>query len=443
MAKPRIVITGMGWITPLGHDLETVWAGLLSGASGVDRTTHFDASTFPTTFSAEVKDYDWTRYVADPSLHEGVGLNTGFALGAAAQAWRQSGLGDHADLDRERMGLYLGAGEGTLDFAPYLAANLKGWDPDARAINGRAWGEAATALMAADREIEQEPNMALAHLALEFGVRGPAYNCLTACAASTQAIGEAREILMRGDADVMLTGGTHTMIHPLGVTGFNRLTALSNRNDDPTTASRPFSADRDGFVMGEGAGIIVLETERHARDRGAAVLAEVAGYGSTADAYRITDIHPDGRGAAAAMRQALNGAGVEPSGVDWIAAHGTSTKENDSIETRAIKAVFQPGDDPSVVPPVSSIKSMMGHLIAAAGVVQAIAAVLAIRDGKLPPTANLTTPAPELDLDYIPREARDLTGRASGDSSGVDVCLSNSFGFGGQNDTVVLRRFRA
>ncbi len=261
MNKPRIVITGMGWVTPLGHDLDTVWHALLAAASGVDRTTHFDARTFPTTFSAEVKDYDWRQYVCDPSLHEGIGLNTSFALGAAAQAWKQSGLIEYGKkLDPQRLGLYLGAGEGTLDFDNYIKANLAGWNAEKRTIDGRAWAATATAVMDAVREIEQEPNMPLAHLAMEFNAQGPAYNCLTACAASTQAIGEAREILMRGDADVMITGGCHTMIHPLGMTGFNRLTALSNRNDDPTTASRPFSADRDGFVMGEGAGIIILET---------------------------------------------------------------------------------------------------------------------------------------------------------------------------------------
>ena len=439
MNKPRIVITGMGWVTPLGHDLDTVWNALLAARSGVDRTTHFDASTFPTTFSAEVKDYDWTRYVCDPALHEGIGLNTSFALGAALQAWKQSGLIDYGSkLDPQRLGLYLGAGEGTLDFDHYIRANLAGWDAENRQIDGQAWAKTATVVMDAAREIEQEPNMPLAHLAMEFNAQGPAYNCLTACAASTQAIGEAREILMRGDADVMITGGCHTMIHPLGVTGFNRLTALSNRNDEPQTASRPFSADRDGFVMGEGAGIMILETLDHAQARGATVLAEVAGYGSTADAYRITDIHPEGRGAAAAMHQALKGAGLQPADIDWIAAHGTSTKENDSIETRAIKAVFQQNDDPATVPPVSSIKSMMGHLIAAAGVVQAIAAVLALRDGKLPPTANLTTPSPELDLDYIPRTARDLSPQTGG--PGVSAVLSNSFGFGGQNDSIVLRK---
>ena len=429
-SSTKIVITGMGWITPLGHDLETVWRGLKSGASGVDRTTHFDATTFPTTFSAEVKDFDPLKVVRHPELHQGIGLNTGYALGAAMQAWEQAGLDAHADLDPDRLGIYLGAGEGTLDFENYVASNLAGWNAETKNIDGLKWGQHAVATMDATRELEQEPNMPLTHLALEFEARGPAYNCLTACAASTQAIGEAASVLRRGDADVMLTGGCHTMIHPLGMTGFNRLTALSNRNDDPQTASRPFDDTRDGFVMGEGAGIIVLETEAHAKARGATILAEVAGYGSTADAYRITDIHPEGRGGAAAMRQALDSAGVTPADVDWVAAHGTSTKENDSIETRAIKAVFAPDGNVSDVPPVSSIKSMMGHLIAAAGVVQAITCVMAIRDGKIPPTANLTTPSAGLDLDYVPGAARDAD---------VKVCLSNSFGFGGQNDTLVIR----
>ncbi|MEM8781261.1 MAG: beta-ketoacyl-[acyl-carrier-protein] synthase family protein [Planctomycetota bacterium] len=430
----RIVITGLGWVTPLGHDLDTVWDALLRGASGVSQTTRFDAETFPTTFSAEVKRYDHADFVRHPELHRHVGLNTAFALGAAVQAWNQAGLEAFAEsdkLDRDRLGIYLGAGEGTLDFEPYVATNLAGWDPGAQTVHGASWADAAKTAFDVFREAEQEPNMPLSHLALEFDARGPSSNCLTACAASTQAIGEAAAILRRGDADVMLTGGTHTMIHPLGVTGFNRLTALSNRNDDPTAASRPFSADRDGFVMGEGAGVLVLETEAHARARGAMILAEVAGYGSTADAYRITDIHPDGRGAALAMRQALTEASVDPADVHWIAAHGTGTQENDKIETRAIKSVFQLGDDPTAVPPVSSIKSMLGHLIAAAGAVQAIAAVLAIQRGAIPPTANLHTPAPELDLDYVPNQAR---------RTRVDTVLSNSFGFGGQNDTLVIRR---
>lgn len=423
-----VVITGMGWVTPLGHDIETVWKRMLAGESGVAPIGHFDATTFPTTFAAEVRDYDYTKLVEHPQWHEEVGLNTSFALGAAAQAWRHSGLGDYQALDRERLGIYLGSGEGSLDFDNYVASNLAGWNAEKQHVDAAAWADVARQRMTADREIEQEPNMPLSHLAMEFGALGPAYNCLTACAASTQAIGEATCILQRGDADVMISGGAHTMIHPFGVTGFNRLTALSNRNDDPAGASRPFSFDRDGFVLGEGAGVLILETRSHAERRGANILAEIAGYGSTADAYRITDIHPDGRGAAAAMQQALDAAGIGPGDVDYISAHGTGTKENDAIETKAVKVVF--GEDAKSVP-ISSVKSMMGHLIAAAGSVEAITCVLAIRDQIVPPTRNLHMPDPECDLDYVPNEARPAK---------VAICLSNSFGFGGQNDTLVLRK---
>ena len=246
---------------------------------------------------------------------------------------------------------------------------------------------------------------------------------------AAHAIGDAARLIVHGDADVMIAGGAHTMIHPLGVTGFNRLTALSTRNDNPCGASRPFSADRGGFVLGEGAGIVIIEALPHALARGATILAEITGYGSSADAYRITDIHPDGRGAAVAMRMALDDAGVKPTDIDYISAHGTGTKENDSTETMAIKRVF--GDDAKKVP-VSSVKSMLGHLIAAAGAVELITCVLAIRDQMLPPTINLQNPDPECDLDYVPNVAR---------KARVEVCLSNSFGFGGQNDTLVVRRW--
>ena len=427
-SSPPIVITGMGWITPLGHDIETVWRNLLAGASGIAPIDHFDASTYPTTFAAQVRDYDWHAYVQDPSLHEGIGLNTSFALGAAAQAWKQAGLDAYQGLNRERLGLYLGSGEGSLDFDNYVATNLASWNADTHTCDSVQWAQTAAQRMVADCEFEQEPNMPLTHLALEFGAMGPASNCLTACAASTQAIGEATEILKRGHADVMICGGAHSMIHPFGVTGFNRLTALSNRNDDPTTASRPFSRDRDGFVLGEGAGMLVIETLEHALGRGATPLAHITGYGSTADAYRITDIHPEGRGAAKAMTEAIRHANLTPADVDYISAHGTGTKENDSIETKAIRSVF---GDRSTAPPVSSIKSMLGHLIAAAGVCEAIACVLALRDQKLPPTINLNAPDPECDLDYVPNTFRQTQ---------VNVCLSNSFGFGGQNDTLILQK---
>jgi 3-oxoacyl-[acyl-carrier-protein] synthase II len=291
--------------------------------------------------------------------------------------------------------------------------------------------------MSAWKEVEQEPNMPIAHLSREFDLRGPTCNCLTACAASTQAIGEASDMLRRGDVDVMISGGTHTMIHPLGITGFNRLTALSTSTGDPTMASKPFDRTRDGFVMGEGSGMVVLETLDHAMARGATPIVEILGYGSSCDAFRITDIQPDGRGAAVAMRGALEQAGIDPHTrdaqgrppVQYISAHGTGTKENDSIETVGVKSVF--GElAPSI--PMSSIKSMMGHLIAAAGAVELITSVLAIQNGMLPPTRNLHNPDPDLDLDYVPNEAREAS---------IDVALSNNFGFGGQNDTLVISRF--
>jgi 3-oxoacyl-[acyl-carrier-protein] synthase II len=436
----RVVITGMGWITPMGHDVEGVWRRLLNAESGIARTTIFDASTFPTTFSAEVKDFRLAEHIPGAAQHADAGRNTQFALAACAQAWKHAGLpslstDNHqpSTLDLDRVGIYLGSGEGSLDFDAYTTAALASWQAAAGAIDSARWGEVATERMRAIVELEQEPNMPLSHLALLTGARGPAFNCLTACAASTQAIGEATEILRRGDADVMIGGGAHSMIHPFGVTGFNRLTALSTLNENPQGASRPFEASRGGFVLGEGAGMVVLETLDHAIARGAKdrILAEVVGYGSTADAYRITDQHPEGDGAVVAMREALANAGLTPADVQYINAHGTGTKENDGNETHAIRQVF--GELAKKVP-VSSIKSMMGHLIAAAGAVEMITCVLAIRDGMLPPTVNYQTPDPECDLDYVPNVAR---------KARVDVAVSNSFGFGGQNDTIVVRRFVA
>jgi 3-oxoacyl-[acyl-carrier-protein] synthase II len=418
----------MGWVTPMGHDLDSVWKRLLAGDSGISSTSIFDASTFPTTFSAEVKDFKLENFVADTSAHQSVGRNTRFALGACAQAWKAAGL-DQAKLDLDRVGIYLGSGEGSLDFDAYTAAALTGWKEGATELDSVKWADIALERMNVTRELEQEPNMPLSHLALLTGARGPAFNCLTACAASTQAIGEATEILRRGDADVMIGGGAHSMIHPFGVTGFNRLTALSTYNEAPTKASRPFDANRGGFVLGEGAGMVILETLEHAQKRGAKILAEVVGYGSTADAFRITDQHPEGAGAIGAMEAALADAKLTPADIDYINAHGTGTKENDGNETNAIRQVFK---ERAKQTPVSSIKSMMGHLIAAAGAVEMICCVLAIRDQMLPPTINMERPDPECDLDYVPNKAR---------SAKVETVLSNSFGFGGQNDTIIVRRF--
>lgn len=444
----RVVITGMGWVTPLGCDVDAVWRRILAGESGIGPVTRFDASTFKTNFAAEVKGFDLADFMPAQRLamHAGAGLNTRFALAAAQRAWEQSGLEALAaagGLSRRRFGMYLGAGEGQLDLDNYAATNLAGWRAETRTLDSAAWARAAQRSMTAVREVEQEPNMALAHLARAFGCRGPASNCMTACAASTQAVGEAFETIRHGDADVMLAGGAHTMIHPLGMTGFIRLTAMSTRRDDPAHAARPFDRTRDGFVMGEGAGMLILESLEHALARGATPLAEIAGFGSSADAFRITDIQPEGKGAQAAMLEACRQAGVNPREpgpdgrpqVHYISAHGTGTSENDKIETAAVKGVFG-----ALAPrvPFSSVKSMLGHLIQAAGAVELMTCVMAIRTGLVPPTMNLREPDPECDLDYVPNAARDLR-----EQGGVEVCLSNSFGFGGQNDTIAVRKWRA
>jgi 3-oxoacyl-[acyl-carrier-protein] synthase II len=424
----RVVITGMGWITPMGETIEGVWKRLLQGESGIAPTTLFDASTFPTRISAEVKNFKLPDHLPSADKHRGAGRNTQFALAACWQAWQSAGL-DGGKLDLDRVGIYLGSGEGSLDFEAFTTAALAAWKNDAQQLDMVKWAQIAFEMMNVTRELEQEPNMPLSHLALLTGARGPALNCLTACAASTQAIGEAAQILRRGDADVMIGGGAHSMIHPFGVTGFNRLTALSTANDDPPRASRPFDACRGGFVLGEGAGMVILETLEHAQRRGAKILAEIVGYGSTADAFRITDQDPDGLGAVNAMKEALADAKLAPPDIHYINAHGTGTRENDGNETGAIKQVF--GEHARKVP-VSSIKSMMGHLIAAAGAVELITCVLALRDQTLPPTMNLTNADPECDLDYVPNAARPAR---------IDTAMSNSFGFGGQNDTIIIRKF--
>lgn len=436
----RVVITGQGWVTPLGSDVDAVWARLLRGENEFGHVTRFDGRTFATNFAAEVKGFDLSRVLPNASAHADAGVSTSFALAAAHTAWVQAGLHRFGGYDGRRCGMYLGAGEGSLDFDNFVGANVAGYDVATRSVNGKAWASAALERMRGAAEIEQEPNITLSHLAREFGCRGPTFNCMTACAASTQAIGEAYEIIKRGDADMMLSGGCHSMIHPLGMTGFIRLTAMSTNVEDFAKASRPFDADRDGFVMGEGAGMLVLEELEHALARGAKPLAEVAGFGSSADAFRITDIQPQGKGATAAMMQACRQAGFDPREpgpdgrprVHYISAHGTGTQENDKIETAAVKSLFGPLAGRV---PFSSVKSMLGHLIQAAGAVELMTCVQAIRTGWVPPTMNLTVPDPLCDLDYVPNKARDMNAQG-----GVSVCLSNSFGFGGQNNTICLRR---
>jgi len=421
------VITGIGCITPMGAEVETVWNGLKEGASGVGFTTVFDASRFPTKISAEVRDWDVSDVGEDPEAWKLRGRHTRFAAGAAKKAVRDSGLLDRA-IDPTRFGVYLGSGEGQQDFDCFARMMTSALGEDGK-FDLALFTKAGLEWLHPTIELEQEPNMPAGHLAGMFNAQGPNANCLTACAASSQAIGEAVEIIRRGDADAMLSGGTHSMIHPFGVTGFNLLTALSTNNENPTKASRPFDRDRDGFVLGEGAAMVVLEELEHARQRGAQIYGEVTGYGSTADAYRITDTHPEGRGATRCIKLALEDAQLNVDDIHYINAHGTSTSVNDRVESLAIKNAFGPG---AYKIPVSSTKSMMGHLIAAAGATELIVCLMAIRDGVLPPTINYQNPDPECDLDYIPNQAR---------KAKCDVAMSNSFGFGGQNDTIIVKRW--
>jgi 3-oxoacyl-[acyl-carrier-protein] synthase II len=426
--RRRVVVTGMGMVTPLGADRESTWSALQEGRSGVGPISLFDARTFPTRIAAEVREFRLVDYIRDTERWWECCRNTQFALAAARMAIDDSGLEDHNHLDRSRFGVYLGSGEGQPDFPRFV--NLIKQSYRQGKVDMAEFTSRGLSQLQPIPEAEQEPGTPAGHLASLFGARGPNANCLTACAASSQAIGEAVEIIRRDDADMMLSGGTHSMIHPFGLTGFILLTALSTRNNEPSRASRPFDRDRDGFILGEGAGMVVLEELEHAKKRGATIYGEVIGYGSTADAFRITDSHDEGRGAIACMREALTDAEMNPEDVDYINAHGTSTAVNDSIETLAIKRTF--GDTAYKVP-ISSTKSMMGHLIAAAGSVEAIVCLLAIRDGVVPPTINLDNPGTDCDLDYIPHEAR---------RKAVDVALTNSFGFGGQNIALILSRFR-
>lgn len=426
--RRRVVVTGVGVINPLGNDIETVWAAIKEGNSGVGYTTIFDASNFPTQISAEIKNWDIASVVDDPDLWKFRGRHSKFAAGAAMQAFEASGVADSIK-ERRRFGVYMGSGEGNQDFLSFASMMASSLDAEGK-LDLVKFTRAGLDTLNPVIELEQEPNMPVGHVASLFDAQGPNANCLTACAASNQAVGEATEIIRRGEADVMLSGGTHSMIHPFGVTGFNLLTALSTNNDNPEGASRPFDRLRDGFVLGEGAAMVVLEEYERAKARGAHIWGEIIGYGSTADAFRVTDIHPEGRGAIGCMRMALNDAGISPEQIDYVNAHGTSTTVNDKVETKACREVF---GEFAMQTPISSTKSMMGHLIAAAGATELIVCLMALRDNVLPPTINYENPDPLCDLDYIPNEARE---------SECNIALTNSFGFGGQNISVVVSQPR-
>ncbi len=425
--RRRVVVTGLGMINPLGLDVKTVWDALVNGKSGVGDITVFDASNYPTKIAAEIRGWDVADCGLDPAVWQKRGRHAKFAAGAAKQAVEDSGILD-AMTDRSKIGLYFGAGEGNQDFVNFtrmVAAATENSDE----VDLDIFMRTGLKILDPELELQQEPSMPSAQVAAMLDVRGPNLNCLTACAASSQAVGEATELIRRGAVDAMVAGGAHSMIHQFGMTGFSLLTAMSTNNDNPTGASRPFDRLRDGFVLGEGASVIILEEMEHAKARGATIYGEVLGYGCTADAYRITDIHPEGRGAIGCMSAALADAKLSADQVGYVNAHGTSTTVNDKVETLACKAVF--GERAYKVP-VSSTKSMMGHLIAAAGVTEMIVCLQAIRHNVVPPTINLENPDPLCDLDYVPGQAREVE---------VNYALNNSFGFGGQNVTLALGRF--
>jgi 3-oxoacyl-[acyl-carrier-protein] synthase II len=428
--RRRVVITGVGCVTPLGTTVPELWANLREGKSGVGPTTIFDATNFPTQIAAEVRS-DWSVADVGEDADEwrDRGRHTQFAIGAGKQAITDSGVLEANSLDPERFGVYLGAGEGQQDFETFSRMMVAAVDNESGEVDLAAFLREGLARLNPTLELEQEPNMPAGYLATFFNAQGPNVNCLTACAASSQAIGEATEMIRGGEADVMLSGGAHSMIHPFGVTGFNLLTALSERNDEPQRASRPFDLNRDGFILGEGASMVVLEDYERAKVRRARIYGEIIGYGTTADAFRITDTHPEGRGAISCLKMALADAAINPDEVDYINAHGTSTQVNDKVETLAIKAAL--GEEAARKVPISSTKSMMGHLIAAAGATELIVCLMALRDGVAPPTINYETPDPNCDLDYVPNAARDVPCRTT---------VSNSFGFGGQNISLIARK---
>ncbi len=426
--RRRVVVTGMGAVTPLGLSLPETWKNLLAGKSGIGPITLFDASEFPVRIAGEVRGFDFAQWRNRNEAWAQAGRSTFFALQAAREAFQDAQLERGAG-EPERFGLYFAAGDWGIDFERFVATVASSWGDNGKIVDPSKYLARSETLLEARRELEIQPFRTVKHLTREFGVEGPVSNCLTACAASSQAIGEAFEWIRRGDADVVLAGGSHSMVYPLGIAGFSLLTVLSKRNEAPERASRPFDRERDGFVLSEGAAVLILEELSHAIERNAKIYGEVVGYGSTADAYRLTDMDPEGEGARRAVEFALKKGGVAPEEVDYINAHGTATAVNDAIETKAVKRVF--GDTAYRIP-ISSIKSMLGHLIAAAGATELIACLLSIRDGVVPPTINYEERDPACDLDYVPNAARKVP---------VEVAISNSFGFGGQNICLVVKRY--
>ena len=408
----RVVITGMGLLTPVGNNVSSTWEALCKGESGVGSISNFDTSRFRVHFGAEVKNFDPSFYMdrkeirrTDPYEH--------FAIATAKQALAQSGL-QITEENADDIGIYIGSGIGGLSTLLDAAKTLLERGP-----------ERISPYSVNMISIESAPGL----VSIMTGARGPNWAAVSACATSSNTIGEAWETIRRGDARAMIAGGSEKAINPLSLAAFDNMHAISRKNDDPQGASRPFDATRDGFVMGEGSGMLILEDLDFAKTRGATILAEIVGYGSTADAYHVTEPPPGGAGIAKAMRRALQKAGLRPDQVDYINAHGTSTLYNDRTETNAIKDCF--GEHAYRVP-ISSIKSMIGHTMGASGAIEAVVSIMSILTGVIAPTINLHHPDPECDLDYVPNRARDTT---------VNVAMSNSMGFSGHNACLIFKRF--
>jgi 3-oxoacyl-[acyl-carrier-protein] synthase II len=412
--KRRVVVTGMGAITPVGNDVATTWASLIAGKSGTAPITKFDASKFPVRFAAEVKGFNPLDYM-DRKEAKRADQYTQYAVAGARQAMTDAKLVERNGMDPDRIGVIIGSGIG----------GLKSFEEQHDVYRERGVGKISPffiPMFIAD--------IAAGIVSMMFNAKGPNYATVSACATSAHAIGDAYRTIQYGDADVMITGGAEATVTPMAIGGFANMKALSERNDSPETASRPFDATRDGFVMGEGAGILILEELEHALNRGATIYAEIVGYGATGDAYHLTAPAPDGEGAQRAMKRALKDAGLDPKDIQYINAHGTSTPANDFNETRAIKAVF--GEHANSVN-VSSTKSATGHMLGAAGAVEAVVSAMVVGTGIIPPTINYHTPEPGLDLNYTPNTSvkRD-----------VNAVLSNSFGFGGHNTTLAIKRYK-
>jgi 3-oxoacyl-[acyl-carrier-protein] synthase II len=411
--RPRVVITGMGALTPLGNTVEEFWAGVVAGRSGIDWITLLDTTNYEVKVDGEVRGFDYQDYM-DRKEGRRMARFSQFAVATAGMAIKDAGL-DLEKEDRTRIGVLLGNGNG----------GFPETDEAVKTIVAKGGHRIDPFYMS-----KTLPNMASAQVAMQHGLQGYNNTVTTACAAGTQAMGDALEVVRSGRADVMIAGGAEAGICELGLAAFDIMRALSRRQDDPTKASRPFDADRDGFVCAEGAGIFVFETLEHAERRGARILAEMAGYGATSDAYHVVQPRPEG--AIRTMRMAVEDAGLQLEDIDYINAHGTSTGANDSSETAAIKGLF---GERAYRTPVSSTKSMIGHTLGASGAIESVACLKAIETGILPPTINQETPDPECDLDYVPNKSRQ--------TDGVRAVLKNSFGFGGQNACLVFKRFEA